>query len=35
MWGDFSLICTDLQRQSLITGIDTRLANYSGRTFLT
>lgn len=35
MWGDFSLICEDLQRQSLITGIDTRLSNYSGRTFLT
>lgn len=35
MWGDFALICEDLQRQSLITGIDTRLANYSGRVFLT
>lgn len=35
MWGDYSLICEDLQRQSLITGIDTRLANYSGRVFLT
>jgi hypothetical protein len=31
MWGDFSLICTDLQRQCLIEGIDTRLNNYMGR----
>lgn len=31
MWGDWSIICTDLQRQSLIKGIDTRLANYQGR----
>jgi flagellar basal body rod protein FlgB len=31
MWGQFSLVCTDLQRQGLIKGIDTRLNNYLGR----
>jgi hypothetical protein len=31
MWGDFSLICTNLRRQGLITGVDTRLNNYLGR----
>lgn len=31
MWGDWSIICTDLHRQCLIKGIDTRLANYMGR----
>lgn len=31
MWGDFSLICTDIKRQCLIKGIDTRLNNYLGR----
>ncbi len=31
MWGQFSLVCTDLQRQCLIKGIDTRLNNYMGR----
>lgn len=31
MWGQFSLICTDIQRQCLIKGIDTRLNNYLGR----
>jgi hypothetical protein len=36
MWGDWSLICTDLQRQHMITGIDTRLNSYTGRNiFLT
>jgi hypothetical protein len=32
MWGQFSLVCHDLERQLLIKGIDTRLNNYTART---